>query len=174
MTLISLTRVGPDRRSVVERLWQLYRHDLSEFRPTMVPEADGTYPLRHLPKYFGDPGRAAYVVHPANDDDQLVGFALVGGLRAGPRTVDEFFVVRAVRRQRVGRQVADALLRLHPGQWEVGFQEENPGAARFWRGVVAEAADISHEERHPVPGKPELPPDVVITFETRTTAATSF
>lgn len=167
---ISLVRAGRNAQSVLERLWQLYRHDLSEFRPSMVPQADGTYPLRRLPSYIDDSDRAAYLMHPDGDDDRPVGFVLVAGLQTSPRTVDEFFVVRALRRQRVGHAAAAELLRLHPGPWEIYFQEENPAAARFWRRVAADAADTCQEERRPVPGKPELPPDVVVTFEANTTA----
>jgi len=161
-TSIALERVAPDTRIVLERLWQLYRHDLSEFRSSMVPEADGTYPLRHLPDYLDHADRAAYLMLV---DERPVGFALVAGLETGPRSISEFFVVRALRRQGVGYDAAVELLRVHPGAWEVAFQEENPAAARFWRRIIAEVADTSYEERHPVPGKPELPPDVIITFD---------
>jgi hypothetical protein len=38
-------------------------------------------------------------------------------------------------------------------------------AARFWRRVAADAGgDDAREERRPVPGKPEIPPDVWITI----------
>jgi hypothetical protein len=57
------------------------------------------------------------------------------------------------------------VLRRHPGRWEIAFQEENPGAARFWRGIATElAGDAYQEERRPVPGKPHIPPDVWLTF----------
>jgi predicted acetyltransferase len=73
----------------------------------------------------------------------------------------EFFVVRAVRARGVGRAAAEALFALHPGAWEIPFQEENATAARFWRGVAAGAArDGVREERRPVPGKPHIPDDV--------------
>ena len=76
----------------------------------------------------------------------------------------EFFVVRAMRGQGVGRAAAEALFALHPGIWEIPFQEENPAAARFWRGVAAHAARHGvREERRPVPGKPEVPHDVWLT-----------
>jgi predicted acetyltransferase len=90
-----------------------------------------------------------------------VGFAMVRGLSGQMRVVGEFFVVRAVRRRGVGRRAAAQLLRLHPGRWEIPFQEENPGAAGFWRRVAADLVGSSwREDRRPVPGKPHLPPDV--------------
>jgi predicted acetyltransferase len=72
----------------------------------------------------------------------------------------EFFVVRAARRQRVGYRAAVELLHLHPGRWAIPFQEENPGAARFWRRLASEIAGSGwREERRPVPEKPQIPPD---------------
>ncbi len=134
-------------RPVVERLWQLYRHDLSEFRGThgpegfrgMLPGEDGTYALRGLEPFLeDDTDRAAYLLL---DGGRPVGFALVSGVAAGPRLMSEFFVVRGARRQGAGRAAVDALLALHPGTWEIPFQEDNGAAARFWRRVAAEAVD---------------------------------
>ena len=152
----SLRPVSGAQRPVVERLWQLYTHDLSEFRGSM-PDAEGLYPPGRLPAYFDDPGRAGYLIF---SDDVLAGFALIRGLDREPTVVGDFFVVRAARRKRVGYAAALQLLGLHPGRWEIAFQEENAGAARFWRWVGADAAGPAcREERRPVPGKPWLPPD---------------
>lgn len=155
----ALRRVPPAAYPVVERLWQLYRHDLSEFRGSM-PAADGAFPARRLMSYFGDPDRRAYLFYSGSSPS---GFALVRGVRDQPRVVGEFFVVRALRRQRVGHEAALELVRAHPGRWEIAFQEENPGAACFWRHVaMAAGGDAWREERRPVPGRPDVPPDVWI------------
>ncbi|WP_040420394.1 GNAT family N-acetyltransferase [Actinopolymorpha alba] len=160
-THVSLHPVTPETRPVLERLWQLYRHDLSEFRG-MMPDADGTFSLGRLPSFLEDPDRRAYLMF---SDSRVAGFAFVRGVNGEHRVVGEFFVVRAARRQRVGHHAALALFRLHPGPWQIPFQEENPAAAHFWRRVAtAEAGDAWHEEGRPVPGKPELPPDVWITL----------
>jgi predicted acetyltransferase len=158
-TTVTVTVAQPDELVLVERLWQLYRHDLSEFRD-MLPQADGLFRPGRLPAHVDDDGNAVYLVRA---DGAPAGFVLVGGLHAEEHTVSELFVVRAVRRYGVGRQVALDVLRRHPGRWFVGFQEENPGAARFWRRLATEVAgDTWTEERVPVPDKPWLPLDVVL------------
>ena len=148
-------------RPVVERLWQLYRHDLSEFRGSL-PDVTGAFHTRPLESFLdGDPARAAHLFL----RDGPVGFALVARAESEPRLMAEFFVVRAARGTGVARAAVDALFALYPGAWEIPFQEENPVAARFWRRVAAEAAvDGVLEERRPVPGKPEIPPDVWLTL----------
>ena len=148
-------------RPVVERLWQLYRHDLSEFRGSL-PDVAGLFHTRPLDPFLeGDPDLAAHLFL----RDGPVGFALVSRITSGPHLMCEFFVVRAARGHGVGRAAVDGLFALYPGAWEIPFQEENAAAARFWRRVAAETAgDGVREERRPVPGKPHIPPDVWLTL----------
>ncbi len=163
MTGPALETVTPRTRPLLERLWQLYRHDLSEFRG-MLPDEEGMFTPGPLPEYLvgEDPDRAAYVLR---HQGRPAGFVLVRGLESPPAILSEFFVVRAVRREGVGHAVATRVMRRTPGPWVVAFQEENPRAARFWRRVATDlAGDTWTEERRPVPDKPELPPDVWLSL----------
>jgi predicted acetyltransferase len=164
-----IRRLSAEAQPVIERLWQLYRHDLSEFRGShgpsgvrgTLPDEDGLFALRTLlPFLADDPDRAAYLFY---DDARPVGFALVTGVASEPRLMSEFFVVRGMRRHGVGRDAVRELFALHPGAWEIPFQESNVAAARFWREIAASVAGNGfREEQRPVPGKPEVPPDVWI------------
>ena len=133
---------GADR-PVAERLWQLYAHDMSQFRGTF-PADSGEYKAGRLPTFFEDPDRCGYLVR---TDDRLAGFAFVRGVLEEPRVMGEFFVVRAARRHGVGHAAASAVLREHPGRWEIPFQEENPGAARFWRQVATKTVGEASQPR---------------------------
>ena len=164
MDALTLEVAGDSLRPVVERLWQLYAHDLSEFRDTL-PDDSGAFKPGRLPLYFEDPDRQ---VHLVRQGKVPVGFAMVRGFATGPRVMGEFFVVRAVRRTGVGFAAATMLLDRHPGAWEIAFQEENPGAAAFWRRVgrhVAGGGRRVREERRPVPNKPHVPPDTWLLVE---------
>lgn len=145
-----------EQRQTAGRLWQLYLHDLSEFRGSM-PGSDGLYPTARLRTFFEVPDRCGYLICRGQ---ALAGFALVRGLAASPMVMGEFFVVRAARRRSVGQEAAIRVLGLHPGAWEIPFQEENPGAARFWRHVGEKAAAGGcAQKRRPVPGNPDVPAD---------------
>jgi predicted acetyltransferase len=167
---LELRPLTPELRPVIERLWQLYRHDLSEFRGThepsgfrgSLPERDGAFHTRGLVPYLDDDvDRAAYVFHSGTNP---VGFAFISGLRSHAHLMSEFFVVRGLRGHGLARAAVDELFSRHPGEWEIPFQENNVAAARFWRRVAAEAGKNVREELRPVPGKPEVPPDVWITL----------
>jgi predicted acetyltransferase len=161
VSVATLRALAAGDREVVERLWQLYSHDMSRVRGTL-PNSVGLFKEGRLPSYFGDPDRAGYLI---TVEEAPVGFAFVQGLEGELRMVAEFFVVQAVRRRRVGYEMARQLLELYPGSWEVGFQGNNTGAPDFWRRVVADlVGDDWREERRPVPGKPHIPHDHFIVF----------
>jgi predicted acetyltransferase len=94
-----------------------------------------------------------------------VGFAFVYGIAGKVRRFDQFFVVRSQRRAGVGRGAAEATVRRNPGRWEVGFQNENPIAARFWRHLAADIGSNVQERLQPVPNKPHIPDDVILSFD---------
>ena len=160
-----------ENRPIVERLWQLYRHDLSEFRGThgpsgfrgSLPDEDGKFHVRGLLPYFdADADRAAYVFYSGPNP---AGFAFVSRLTSPARLMSEFFVVRGLRGHGIGRAAVDELFARYPGEWEIPFQENNVAAARFWRRVAADVAGADvREDRRPVPDKPDVPPDVWITI----------
>ncbi|HEX6724874.1 MAG TPA: hypothetical protein VF073_06485, partial [Gaiella sp.] len=95
---------------VVERLWQLYSHDLSQVRGSL-PNAEGLFKVGRLQTYLDDPEEVcgyliSFLGAPA-------GLAFVTGLSGRRRTIGDFFVVRAARRKRVGYEVARELLARH-------------------------------------------------------------
>ncbi|MFE7117716.1 GNAT family N-acetyltransferase [Streptomyces sp. NPDC057654] len=135
MHSITLQPASAELRPVIEQLAELYRHDMSEFFG-YLPDAEGRFGFTPLPLFFDEPEREALVIR---CDTAPVGFVLTRPMAEGPTSISGFFVVRALRRRGVGRQVALQLLRSRPGAWGIAFQEANAGAARFWRGVAAAA-----------------------------------
>ncbi|WP_211245572.1 hypothetical protein [Actinomadura oligospora] len=70
-------------------------------------------------------------------------------------------------RSGIGLDAVQEIVARHPGSWAVAFQDANGAAVRFWRRVATEiAGDVWTEERRGVPGRPELAPDVWISFST--------
>ncbi|MFJ1606554.1 GNAT family N-acetyltransferase [Streptomyces sp. NPDC088253] len=148
-------------RPVLDRLWALFQHDLSEFRG-VLPHPDGSFRRERLEAAFADGDRAPYLV---TSGEHPVGFAFVRGLDGPVRVLSSFFVVRGARRTGIGLRVVREVVARHPGPWEVAFQDNNPGAVRFWRRVAADiAGDAWTQERRPVPGRPDVAPDVWISF----------
>jgi predicted acetyltransferase len=159
---ITVRPATPADRPVVERLWNLFQHDLSEFRG-QLPNPDGTFRSERLEAAFsGDEDWAAYLFH---SGERPVGFAFVRAISQPTRVLNSFFVVRGVRRGGVGIRAVQEVVARHPGAWSVAFQDANPAAVRFWRRVGETLAPGGwSEERRPVPDKPGLAPDVWVSF----------
>lgn len=130
-----------------------------------MPDSEGLYNPGRLPTFFQDPDRCGYLIYAGQ---ALAGFALVRGVSKEPMVMGEFFIVRAARRRHAGHEAATELFRLHPGLWGIPFQEQNHGAARFWRHVTTNIAGAAcTEERRPIPGQPGSPPDTWLLLSTR-------
>jgi predicted acetyltransferase len=159
---LSVRRAETADRQVLDRLWLMFRHDMSEFGG-QLPSPDGTFRSERLQAAFADPDWAAYLLMRA---DRPLGFAVVRGLASKVRVLSGFFVVRGARRSGIGLRAVREVIREHPGRWEIPFQDNNLAAVRFWRRVATEIAGAEWtEERRAVPGQPGLPPDVWIAFE---------
>lgn len=151
----------PEDRPTVERLWPMFRHDLSEFRG-VLPAPDGTFRSEWLASAFTEPGWAPYLM---TCGERPAGFAFVRALDGPVRVLNSFFVVRGARRQGIGLRAVREVLQRHPGSWEIAYQHDNPAAVRFWPRVARElAGDAWTRELRPVRDRPELPPDVWISF----------
>jgi predicted acetyltransferase len=157
--------VSEDQWTIVAWLWQVFRHDLA---PVVngLPYADGRYQAAALDKY-PSPDGAGYLAwrkHPNTGEDAPVGFAVVDGLQQDKRSITGFWVAPAARRDGVGRSLALDVISRHEKPWLIGFQHHNQTAAAFWRSMADTAFGKGcwSETRHPVPGRPHVPPDHII------------
>lgn len=141
---VSLRLADISLRPVVERLGQLERHDLSEL-VGFLPGADGLFDFPRLAQFFTDADHDAYLIFAGGT---LAGFCLTRPFDRESTFIHAFFVVRALRRQGVGRAAAVDLLQSRRGRWAIAFLEQNESAARFWREVATElVGDSWTEER---------------------------
>ncbi|MFE5340765.1 GNAT family N-acetyltransferase [Isoptericola sp. NPDC056578] len=191
---VRVRRATPADRPVLERLWPLFRHDMSAVSGEL-PGPDGTFRDERLRAALDEIDGIDGIEHDAQGDEdgrgrrpavwrgylatvdgdatgaggrtgeRPVAFALVRGLDAPTRVLSAFFVVRAARQQGVGRDVAAAVLRDVPGPWEIAFQDANAAAAAFWPRVATDVAGDAWSVTHrAVPGRPDVPPDAWLSL----------
>ena len=189
-TPVRVRRATSADRALLERLWLLFRHDMSTVSGEL-PGPDGRFRDDRLHAALGEidrdtdhdpagrrtdsapPAWRGYLATVADGTERTgertgerpVAFALVRGLDAPTRVLSAFFVVRAARQHGIGRDVAAAVLRDVPGPWEIAFQDANAAAAAFWRRVATDVAGDRWAIAHrPVPGRPEVPPDAWLSL----------
>jgi predicted acetyltransferase len=113
-----------DTAHIIRNLYPLYLHDLSEFTGDL-PNANGIYePAGVVARTLEEQGQLAYqrlwwekpgVLHPLliKADRAVAGFALVAAPPYAPADADccvqEFFIVRSLRRRGVGSRAARGL-----------------------------------------------------------------
>ena len=151
----------PADRQALERLWQLFQHEMSAFTP-QLPNAEGRFRQERLDAALSDPGWAGYLLRIG---DHAVGIALVRALDQDEHVLNTLFLVHGARRAGHGLAAARQVVAAHPGAWAVAFQEDNIMAAAFWRHVATTLAGADWwEESRAVPNRPDLASDRWIMF----------
>jgi predicted acetyltransferase len=154
-------------RPVLQRLWALFRHDMSRYSGAL-PDRDGCFRQERLDAAFNTAGWRAYRMTLGSAP---VGLAIVRALETDEHVMSSFFLVNGARRAGLGLNAARFIIRQHPGAWAVAYQEANQPAAQFWRRVATDAVGKDWtEEQRPVPGRNDLPPDTWVRFRTEGSA----
>ena len=103
-------------KPLIANLIQLYLYDMTESLPFPVG-SDGRFEYGFLDRFW----RFPYLIY---SGDEIAGFALV--VDECPLTglapcffMAEFFVLKAYRRQGLGRAALGAILLRHPGEWHI-------------------------------------------------------
>lgn len=153
-------RLSADGRRVIENLWPLYQHDVSEF--------DGAVPNRH--GIFSDDDRTTTLARHAESlepwwrdpaslfpylivaDGAPAGFNLIAARPRLPEgipadfVVHEFFVLHAYRGRRVAERAAIQGFERHRGVWEVVTYPAHRRAIAFWRRAIGRSTSMRFSE----------------------------
>ena len=154
--MLDIRVAAETQRRVLERMVQLYLHDLSEFtREDAGTQVRFDYDL--LIRYWREDGRYPRLFYIGENP---CGFALIRSLPSDDLTkrvyqMAEFFVMRAHRGTGIGERAACMLFEAFPGEWRVAQEEENTDATSFWRRVIARYTGGRFEEGRS--GPPEGP-----------------
>lgn len=136
---VDLIRASTEEKSIVQNLYPLYLHDLSEFIDDIDINEKGLFNIRFLDLFWQNDSLFAFLIRV---DNKLAGFTL---LSTPPYTsmevdylVNEFFVLKKYRRRGVGRLAAFELLNKFQGRWEIYESPTNKLAQVFWRKIIRE------------------------------------
>ncbi|HWD79248.1 MAG TPA: GNAT family N-acetyltransferase [Kribbella sp.] len=163
MSDLLVRRVQPSDRVLMERLWLMFRHDLSEFQG-QLPRPDGSYRSEWLENVLkSHPEWAGYLI---SLGEVPIGFCFMRALQQPVHVLNAFFLVRPVRRRGYGLKAVLEVLSNHPGPCDVAFQANNEKAVAFWQRVATElSGDGWTQEERPIVGSPDATPDLWISFK---------
>jgi predicted acetyltransferase len=135
---VELVAATPADSALLDNLLQLYIHDMSEFFAVEL-DREGRYRYDKLPMYWSQP--ASHHAFMIRCDGETAGLALVtrGSVAStDPAILDlnEFFVLRSLRRLNVGHRAAFQLWDRLRGDWIVRVSERNRLALKFWERTI--------------------------------------
>ncbi len=145
--LVALEEIGVADKPVLERLFQYYLYDMSEFAGWPVCD-DGrfAYPDGLLSPYWDMSDHHPYFVVSAGE---IAGFALVRRTANddGIWDMGQFFILRKFRGMGAGRAAFVAALRRHPGRWQVRVLTKNRPAHGFWKACIGDIPGGGYSEK---------------------------
>lgn len=147
-------------RQCLERLWLMFRHDMSSVTPAL-PNPDGSFRSERLEHALAEIGWQAWLLMLG---EYPGGLAIVRSVDEPVRVLNSFFVVAGARRHRLGVDFARAVIGQYPGSWDIAYQDHNSAAAALWPAVARSFDPAYTIQRRAVPGKPDVPPDVWVSF----------
>ena len=135
--MISLQKAGEKDRELLWNINQKYLYEMTNFYEDQMDEA-GNYHYGYFDEYFTDPRRTAYLIY---QDETLIGFAFLCPYsnigQAPDYTMAEFTIFPAYRRKHFALAAAEKILDMHPGKWEIKYNEKNAGGRKLWNTLAA-------------------------------------
>ena len=142
--------------ALLANLLSLYVHDLSSYFNGIVVLPEGRFQYDYP---WEDPAKEPYIMF---DGSLPAGFALLaqGSVIDGEEDVwdmEEFFVLRSVRRRGGGTWLARTIWRQQPGTWDVRIGQANTPAISFWpTAIKAHVGDCPEGLAKEVHGSPTI------------------
>lgn len=123
---------------------QKHLYEMTNYYPDDIDE-EGNYHYGYFDAYFTEPERKAYLIFRGQ---RPVGFAMLNPhsyIKQDPDLVlAEFCVFPSYRRQHIATEACECILKMHPGRWEIKYNENNTGAKRLWEKVTLKYKPVIH------------------------------
>ena len=133
---LRLIEATEEHRPLLERMLQLYLHDLSEFADT-EPDKFGVYCKDHALSEEGRGDLCSFLILLRGKPAGFACFRPVRSHSSEPaRLLEDYFVLRSYRRLGIGEEAARMLFDQIPGRWEIEIPDQNDVARSFWRQVM--------------------------------------
>lgn len=142
--MVLLKKVSEEQRVLLWNIHQKCLYEMTKYYPDDMDE-DGNYHYGHFDAYFTDSNRTAYFIY---NDEVLVGFAMLNPYsyinHQPEHVIAEFSVFPSYRKKHIAAKAAQMIFDLHPGKWEIKYNEMNLGAKRLWEGITKQYNPIAH------------------------------
>ena len=139
---IELIKVNKNEKEKLEKLLQLYLHDLSIYFPLDFDSEKCEYKY-DLDKYFNND--FDYFI---KSDNNILGFILIDNNGESNYEISEMFVLNNYKNKKVGTISVIKAFALYKGKWTIKAVPKSEIAEKFWVKVVSEYTNNNYELYH--------------------------
>ena len=133
------------KKIIIERLMQLYLHNISLYFPMDIDQETGLYIYDDLDSYLnGAKDKSAYII---KNDNCIAGFILAD-FTEEKNIVQEMFILNNFKRKGIGYKAIKELFDGHRGNWEIKSLPLSEQAELFWINIVKEYTNNKFEVEH--------------------------
>lgn len=129
---VKIEKVKKEERNILERMLQLYLHDVSNYFPMDFDSKKGLYEYDELDKYFDDSANIAYFI---KNEEKILGFSLVD-ISDNENVIQEMFTLNNYKGQNVGTKAAELIFDSKKGNWTVRSLPKSDKAENFWNKCI--------------------------------------
>lgn len=127
---IELEKVKSKDRKKLEKLLQLYLHDLSQSFPIPFNSSNCQYEY-NLDKYFID--NYAYFI---KNNNNILGFILIDDNKNNNYEVSEIFILNNYKRKNIGSISISKIFDMYKGDWTIKAVPNSTLAESFWINII--------------------------------------
>ncbi len=127
---ISVEKVMSSERRNLEKLLQLYLHDISLYFPITFNSKTCEYEY-DLNKYF-DKNYAYFI----KSNDNILGFVLIDNNLKDNYEISEIFILNNYKGNKIGEEAVSKVFDIYKGNWTIKVVPSSPVAEAFWKKTV--------------------------------------
>lgn len=142
---VEIELINKERIKILERLLQLYLHDISQYFQMDLDSNTGLYEYDSLKKYFDNSNNYAYII---KNDNKLAGFMLIDTDDESNFIVQEMFVLNNYKGNNIGKNSISLLLKKYKGNWIIKSLPGSIKAEIFWTKTINELTNSSCNITH--------------------------
>jgi len=131
-------------KATLERMLQLYLHDISLYFPIEFDDKTGVYKYDDLDKYFTNEANYAYFIR---YEGNIVGFVLVD-VADKQNIIQEMFVLNNYKSKGIGKDAVINIFNQYRGNWIIRSLPNSSKAENFWNKTIKEYTNNNFKVEH--------------------------
>lgn len=141
---MKLVQIKENDLEVLEKLLQLYLHDISFYFPIDFNNDEGLYLYDDLNKYFNNTVNYGYFIYFNNN---IAGFILIE-TNANENIIQEMFILNHFKNKGIGKLAIYDLLDKHKGSWIIKSLPNSEPSERFWTKTIKDYTNNNYNIEH--------------------------